>query len=84
MSLNLVGALISSALYLAMVFVAGIVTANPVAWRTAVAAAGFTYLSHVAQFTAFQSKSLVWHGTGNMLVWASIALGALAGLALLV
>ena len=45
---NVAGALLNSAIYLLCVFVAGIVTAHPFAWKEALVAMGITYLSHYA------------------------------------
>lgn len=47
MNPNVVGALVNSALYLVCVFVAGIVTAHPIAWKLAVAAMGVTFFVYV-------------------------------------
>lgn len=46
---NVAGALVNSALYLVCVFVAGLVTGHPAAWKLALVAMGVTYLSHYAQ-----------------------------------
>ena len=78
---NFAGALINSALYLAAVFVAALMTGHRFAWQCAIIAMGVTYLSHVAQFTVAQ-LGLVTR-LANWLVIASMLLGALAGLALL-
>lgn len=78
---NFVGALINSALYLTCVFVAGVVTGHRLAWQCAVAAMGVTYLSHVAQFTVAQLGLVTPLGT--WLVFVSMGLGLIAGLALL-
>lgn len=82
------GVQINSALYLAGCFVAGLVTGNGWAWRFALAAAGVTYLSYLAQWedarreaTSFATS--LWT-ISRGLVLLSIALGAAAGLRLLV
>lgn len=72
------GVLINSALYLNGVFVAGLVEGNLWAWKLALAAFGVTYLSYLAQF--IREGSILAVGA----VWLSIALGAAAGLALLI
>jgi hypothetical protein len=74
---NIIGALINSALYLACVFIAGIVTAHPLAWKLALVAMGMTYLSHYAQLTTLAEIVAI------VLVSLSIAFGLFAGLALL-
>jgi hypothetical protein len=70
------GVLLNSALYLSACFVAGLVLHNPVAWRLAIAAMGVTYLSY--------SLQLLGHWSSRYVTFASIALGLLAGLSLLV
>ena len=72
---NIVGALINSAIYLLCVFVAGIMTAHPIAWELALLAMGAAFFSHIAQIAARQ-------GT-EYLVAASWLCGAAAGLTLL-
>jgi hypothetical protein len=80
---NFAGALVNGALYLVGVFVAGLVTAHPTASKLALAALGVTYIAHVIQFTAFQTSSEEMRDTGNMVAWASVALGVAAGVLLL-
>jgi len=46
---NVAGALVNSGLYLLCVFVAGIVTGHPMAYRLALASMGFAFFSHVLQ-----------------------------------
>jgi hypothetical protein len=46
---NYAGALLNSALFLMGVFVAGLVTAHPLAWKLALAAMAVTFLSHLVQ-----------------------------------
>lgn len=75
---NVAGAMLNSALYLLCVFVAGIVTGHPGAWRMAVIAMGVTYISHYLQIIPGISRDLC---TG--VVVASIAIGAAAGVDLL-
>lgn len=82
MNPNVVGALINSALYLACVFIAGIVTAHPIAWKLALVAMGVTYLQHL---TTLPDPS-GWLPTLRfrlIMVLLSIALGLAAGIALL-
>lgn len=73
---NYVGALLNSALYLLSVFVAGLVTAHPLAWKLAIVAFGVTFLSHVFQLEP-RLKSIA-----AVLVVLSWLLAAPAGLAL--
>lgn len=44
-----IGVYINSALYLAGVFTAGVLFAHPWAWKLALMAAGFAYLTYLAQ-----------------------------------
>lgn len=79
-----IGVLINSALYLTGCFVAGLATGNSVAWRLALATAGVTYLAYVVQEAASVQRSRPTLGHAALaLVTASIALGLLAGLALI-
>lgn len=73
---NIVGALINSALYIVMVFVAGLVTGHPLAWKYAVACAGIAFFSHVTAIIQYKI-------TSQYLVFVSWGVGALAGIALL-
>jgi len=75
---NIIGALINSALYLACVFITGIVTAHPIAWKMALVAMGVTYLSHYAQLVPHLPRQV-----SLALVGISIVLGLTAGLSLL-
>lgn len=87
------GIQINSALYLAGAFVAGLVVDNPLAWKLALAAIGVTYLSYLAQMPRMQPRPEYRFDptpeaiyppriVGIVLVVASIALGAAAGIAL--
>lgn len=85
----IVGALINSALYLLCVFVAGLVTGHPLAWKAAVTAMGLAYLGYVtALLAAGSAKALAaqvrWLAVSNAIVSASMSIGALAGILLLV
>lgn len=81
-SLMAVGVLLNSALYLNGVFVAGLVESNPWAWRGALAGFGVTYLSYLLHFAGGTAE---WpSAAARGLVWLSIAIGALAGVALLI
>ena len=80
---NFAGALLNGALYLGAVFVAGVATGHPFAWRLAIAALGVTYIAHVIQFTAAQTRNDEMGDIGNMVVWVSLALGIAAGVLLL-
>ncbi len=71
---NVAGALINSAIYLCCVFVAGIMTANPAAWKLALVTMGAAFFSHVAQIAKRKG--------GEYLVAASWLFGAAAGVAL--
>lgn len=75
---NIVGALLTSALYLVCVFAAGLVTGHRFAWECAIVAMGVTYGSHYVQLIPSISRDVCMG-----VVAASIALGAIAGIALL-
>lgn len=72
------GLLLYGALYLAGVFVAGIAWHNTAAVLVALACAGATYLSYFAQLAAQLSDK-----TRTVIVYATIGLGALAGIVLI-
>lgn len=78
-----IGVLVNSALYLTLVFVAGLFFGVPFAWKSAVATAGVVYLAYFAQEAAITSQSKVIRCVAVALVLLSIALGAGAGIALL-
>lgn len=71
------GAYINGALYLAGVFVAGLVTQHPPAWKGAVAAAGISFMSYTFQLSEVPRLMQL------MAVGASIGMGAAAGVLLL-
>jgi hypothetical protein len=75
---NVAGALVNSALYLTGVFVAGLVTAHPDAWKGALAAAGLAFFSHVAQLAPGMPRAAVL-----ATIAASWVLGAAAGMLVL-
>lgn len=72
-----IGCYINSALYLAGVFVAGIVYRHPHAVHFSLASAGFSFLGYFAQ-VANAKRSI-----SAALVILSVGLGAVAGLLLL-
>lgn len=88
------GALVNSALYLTAVVAAGLLTANPFAWRCGIAAMGVTYLSYLSQAPRLRFEShhdrtpAIYIPVPGVLrsavLLSSIALGALAGVALLI
>jgi hypothetical protein len=73
------GVVINSALYLMGCFIAGLMQHSPAAWRTALAAMGVTYLCYLFQTFPAPPRWLVCPT-----VAASILLGAVSGLILLV
>lgn len=78
--LLIVAALLNAALYLVCVFVAGLVTQNPLAWKLAIVAMGFAFLGYVAQyhqFSAWYFKSAMGTLTAGSIVVAILAGGAL-------
>jgi hypothetical protein len=80
------GIQVNSALYLAGCFLAGLATQNGWAWRLALAAMGVTYLSYLIQAQEERDiyAAIVAGPTYAVyVVYASIALGVLAGFALL-
>lgn len=72
------GLLVYGALYVAGVFVAGIAWHNSAAVVLALACAGATYLSYFTQLAADFSDKIRF-----VVVYATIGLGALAGIVLL-
>ena len=77
-----IGVLLNSALYLAACFVAGLVLGKPLVYDLAIAASGVTYLSYIAHFSSEEPGDHL-HSIAIYLVFASVALGVLAGLSLL-
>ena len=75
--LLVIGIYINSALYLAGVFVAGIITNNPTAWKLSLATAGFCYLTYTAQVMGAQRAACL------ALFATSVVLGVFSGLSLL-
>lgn len=69
--------LLNSALYLAAVIAAGLVTAHTAAWRLGIFAVGLTYLCYLAQTMAN------YEHVARLLVVLSVVVGTAAGLALL-
>ena len=82
MNLILISGMINSALYLTGVFVAGIVTNNPGAWKMALLAAALCYLSALVQVTMPQDEG--WRIVAMSNVVTTIIVGAAAGIALLI
>jgi hypothetical protein len=80
------GVLLNSALYLAAVFVAGVVDGNHLARNLAIAAMGATYLCYIANLYSLNDprprRVMSWPLV--LALSASIAFGASAGFALLV
>lgn len=70
-----IGALVNSALYFAMVFVAALLAHKTMPEYLAIAGAGATYLSYVVQSYAPRSANLV--------VGLSVIIGAAAGFSLI-
>jgi hypothetical protein len=83
-----IGVLLNSALYLSGCFIAGLATANAAAWVLALASCGVTYLSYICQLAGdagSEDRLLATLGRwAPVLVWTSICLGFLAGMALLI
>ena len=83
MHANIIGAIVNSAIYILLVFVAGLVRGYPVAWKLAIATAGVTYLSHlVSGLASARNNAAVMH-VATFFVGVSIGLGMIAGLDLL-
>ena len=80
MNLILISGMINSALYLTGVFVVGIVTRNPGAWKLALATAALCYLTALVQVAWPNDRSASVIG----LVLLTIIFGAAAGIALLI
>jgi hypothetical protein len=81
----IIGALINSALYLVCVFVAGLVTGHPWAWRLAIASIGVSFLVCVVELSPITtaSKELTRANMLNALIPISWLLGIAAGILLL-
>lgn len=75
--LLVIGIYINSALYLMGVFVEGLLTAHPNAWRYALVAAGLSYLSYVMQVASVPRTLCA------IVVCISFSAGAAAGILLL-
>lgn len=65
-----IGILVNSALYVSGVFIAGLVTHSPMAWKLALIAFGLSYISYFLQIT---------ESAGRKAVEWSVALSILAG-----
>lgn len=74
----LVAVIITSALYLSGVFIAGLVTDHRLAWLLALATMGICYLSAMVQLAA-----PTWRMSALLIVGASVVCGIWAGLELL-
>jgi hypothetical protein len=70
------GVYLSATTYLVLVFIAGILTVHPVAWRLSILTAGLNYLAYTTQLANLRSVAIV-------LVSASAVTGAAAGILLL-
>jgi 4-hydroxybenzoate polyprenyltransferase len=77
----IIGALINSALYLVCVFVAGLVTGHPWAWKLAIASIGVTFLAY--SFQLHQQRMKAQPDAVVVLILFSWLLGAAAGILLL-
>lgn len=77
MDYRITGAMLNSALYLTGVFALGLVGNSVWPCRLAIATAGVTYLSYLAQVVGPDSRA-----TSDVLTFLSIALGLAAGLTL--
>lgn len=71
--------LLNSALYLAGVFIAGIVTSHHVAWQMALITMGVCYISPMMQLALPEQRA-----ANFIFILLSIALGIAAGVALLI
>lgn len=76
------GAFIYGALYLTGVFVAGIVTVDPWAWKLALVSAGLAYLTQLADGAAQMAH--MWTGIITTLLIVTVAASIAAGVMLLV
>ncbi len=76
------GALINSGLYLTGVFVAGMVTNNPFAWKLALVGAGLSFISYTCQYLG--GLSPIYMTVAKTAVACSIVAGIAAGVGLLV
>lgn len=80
--LLIIAALLNAGLYLVCVFIAGLATQNPLAWKLAIVSMGFAFLGYVAQYHQFSA----WYFRNAMgtLTAGSIVVAVLAGVMLLV
>lgn len=78
-----VGVLLNSALYLSACLALGVIAQRPMVWRLALAAIGVTYLSYLLHSVADHDAQDAFARLARLMVYLSIALGVLAGLALL-
>lgn len=75
--LLVIAALLNSALFLAGIFVAGLVLHNPLAWKLALVSAGLCFLCYVTQYLGHENVAATLAST-------SIVAGAVGGVALLI
>lgn len=75
--ISLLGLLLNSALYIALVFVGGVLAGNPLVWKLAIATAGICYICYVLQ--AVNAKA--W--ASGFVTLLSVITGVGAGLCLL-
>lgn len=80
-----VAVLVSSSLYLVGVFIAGLVTGVPLAWKGALITLGLSYLTFLLQtLEVAPHERETFRKLVAVLVMITIVLGAVSGLALLV
>lgn len=74
-------ALLSSALYLTGVFVAGLATSNGLAWKLALVSEGMCFIAYVCQY--LWALHPIYAAVASTAVACSVFAGAAAGMALL-
>jgi len=85
MNWNYLAIIVNSALYLTTVFIAGMVTGHDLAWKLAVATFGLCYLTPAISDAVKGAESVVLQSAiSSFFFLSSVALGAAAGIALLI
>lgn len=80
-TLAAIGLMINSAIFLIAVLVLAVLFNRPLVWRFDLVAIGVTYLSYSCHVLCEHDRD-AWRSAAVVLVYLSIGLGAIAGLAL--
>jgi hypothetical protein len=79
--LAVIGLMLNSAIYLVAVLVLAVYFNRPLVWRFDLIAISVTYLSYAAHVCSEENND-PWHSAATILVYLSIGLAAIAGVAL--